>query len=319
MCSTAMVSCVGGVPRARVARVMGRRLPQSLLPRPPHLTPPPPRAALITSYGRAGRCEEALRVLDAMRSAAAHPDRELPFPAPDAISFSAALSAFERADRWRDALRLMQKMRRDGMTPSVWGFNAAIAACQRGGAWLEALSLFEEMRARGVSPDEVTYGSLIVSLERGGQTDLIDAFYRQGVADGVLSHASVHGKGFVDLHGFSIPMAKAAVRTVLHDVHLLYTAPEQGKDARVLVDMAEATVAECIDPFADLTVITGAGRHSPDGMPVIQAPVRQMLACFVPPIPTVVRKENAGRVVIKARDISEWVERQVDVCGRQRQ
>ena len=73
------------------------------------------------------------------------------------ISYSTAISACEKARKWKPALSILESMRSAGVLPNVVSYNAAISACAKCGRWLEALSVFElltEDREERLSRDE---------------------------------------------------------------------------------------------------------------------------------------------------------------------
>merc|ERR1711904_202411 len=81
---------------------------------------------------------------------------------PDVISFNAAISACEKGGQWEQALALLDKMRKNGVTPpDVISFNAAISACGKGGQWRRAVSLLDEMPKCGVTPDVISFNAAI--------------------------------------------------------------------------------------------------------------------------------------------------------------
>ena len=67
--------------------------------------------------------------------------------APNVITYSAAISACEKAARWKSALALLVVMRRTRVLPDEHSFNGAILACGRAGAALSTLRTRLKVRA----------------------------------------------------------------------------------------------------------------------------------------------------------------------------
>eukprot|EP00933_Yihiella_yeosuensis_P031303 TRINITY_DN2485_c0_g1_i2.p1 TRINITY_DN2485_c0_g1~~TRINITY_DN2485_c0_g1_i2.p1 ORF type:complete len:124 (-),score=17.26 TRINITY_DN2485_c0_g1_i2:130-501(-) len=59
---------------------------------------------------------------------------------PDAISYSAAISACEKGGQWQLALNLLSLMPQSKIVPDAICYNAAISACEKGGQWQLALN-----------------------------------------------------------------------------------------------------------------------------------------------------------------------------------
>ena len=97
------------------------------------------------------------------------------------------ISALGRSRQWERALSLLDEMRECGVTPNAISFSAAISACENGGKWERSLSLLDEMRERGVRPDVVTYTALMQALAASGCVEegfaLLRDFEAAGLAD----------------------------------------------------------------------------------------------------------------------------------------
>ena len=74
----------------------------------------------------------------------------------------------ERGQR-NEALRLLNAMRRYGLSPNVISFSAAISACEKGGHWHEAVRLLSVMSWEDLSPDVISFSADISACEKGGQ------------------------------------------------------------------------------------------------------------------------------------------------------
>jgi pentatricopeptide repeat domain-containing protein 1 len=148
----------------------------------------PPNAislnAAITACERGGACDEALKLLDDMKTAwrkdgakgagggagnrggkggkggkgatGGHWDGNASGlgVAPTTVSFNAAISACAREGRWQTALELLAEMEGglwgSGCSPTAVTFSAAISACDKGGQCDEALKLLRRMQREGI-------------------------------------------------------------------------------------------------------------------------------------------------------------------------
>eukprot|EP00967_Tisochrysis_lutea_P006245 scaffold7418_cov31-Tisochrysis_lutea.AAC.3 len=63
---------------------------------------------------------------------------------PNTITYSAAISACDKAGEWTRALQLLRRMQTEGVPPDLIIFNAAIGACARAGEWQRAVSLLND-------------------------------------------------------------------------------------------------------------------------------------------------------------------------------
>ena len=106
---------------------------------------------------------------------------------PDVISYSAAISACEKAGRCDAALSLFQTMREDDVRPDVISYSAAISACEKAGRCDEALSLFQTMREDDVRPDVISYSAAISACEKAGQWEKALSLLREMPAAGVAA------------------------------------------------------------------------------------------------------------------------------------
>ena len=88
---------------------------------------------------------------------------------PDAISFSAAISAVEKVGEWQMALCLFEAMNEASVRPDVISFSATISACSRGGQWQQALGLLQSMPQTKVQPNIVSFSACISAFEKAGK------------------------------------------------------------------------------------------------------------------------------------------------------
>ena len=90
----------------------------------------------------------------------------------------------------------------------------------------------------------------------------------------------------MDLHQFSQPLAKVAVRTALES--LLTTRPQFTIDK-------------------DLVIIVGKGNRSETGEPALRPIVQELLGEMA--IPFAISEKNSGRIIISTNDLSDYVQR----------
>ena len=90
---------------------------------------------------------------------------------PDVISFSSAISSFEKAVQWRKALSCCETVRREKVQPNVYTCSAAISSCEKEGQWQEALLLFGLVSRENIETNTVSYNAAISSCEKGGSME----------------------------------------------------------------------------------------------------------------------------------------------------
>jgi pentatricopeptide repeat protein len=182
---------------------------------------------------------------------------------------------------------------------------------------VEEVGLFNGMR--GVA-NQVTYNTLIEALGEGGQVVLVDELYREAVDNNIVSPLLNFKKGWIDLHGHSVHMAKAAIRYAFE--YLLSLEPsELNTDSERKPFVADYTDSVSSIPSGEvplggsinstnskkagkkreLAVIVGKGRKL---VPVIQ---KLLLEEFHPSVRSSVSKTNSGRLLLCEGDISKWL------------
>ncbi|KAG5175893.1 hypothetical protein JKP88DRAFT_265646 [Tribonema minus] len=276
--------------------------------------PPKPNivcySAAITACERGGEWRKALHLLLRMINAGLEPD--LP-------AYNAAISASAKCGEWQMALKLFDSMRKSGLRPDVISIGSAILACYKGRSTFchravapadaaiarcrpdKALELFSyAQRYGGPLPSVQTISIIVELLEECGEFDKTVYVFDQavavgpGAANGSLDPST--GKT-VDLHGYSLAVAKAAVRSGLQ--HLRRKYQSTGQDVSVV---------------NDFTIITGIGRHSklafkPTVRPTVQA---MLLEEQDPPLRAQFTPGNAGRLVVQKGELVNWLNKQGD-------
>ena len=219
---------------------------------------------------------------------------------PDVQTYSSAISACESVGQWQRALGLLKVMTAkpsEGevpLDPNLFCFNAAISACEKGGAWLEALELYERIKCshKEIKPNFITINSLLISLDRAGQKELAESIYKEALRDGVFSpwrkRFTPNGKRIraMDLHQFSAPMARIAVRVAMES--LLSQRPQH-------------------DAMVDLVIIVGKGKQSESGdavlMPEVWALMEEM------GVKSSVSETNTGRIIVETKHLRSYIGR----------
>jgi pentatricopeptide repeat protein len=190
---------------------------------------------------------------------------------------------------------------------------------------IEEAGLFNGMR--GVA-NQVTYNTLIEALGEGGQQILVDELYKEAVENNIVNPLSGFSKGYIDLHGHSVHMAKAAIRYTFE--YMLSSKVDSEIDftirmekSRVLKPLVAAT---CLPSYSaipsgdatlessddvmtksvptkrrELVVIVGKGDK-------LVSSIQKLLTDeFHPPIRSHISKSNSGRLLLSDVDISKWL------------
>ena len=190
---------------------------------------------------------------------------------------------------------------------------------------IEEASLFNGMR--GVA-NQVTYNTLIEALGEGGQHILVDELYKEAVENNIVNPLSGFDRGYIDLHGHSVHMAKAAMRYTFEYMlssklysEIDYTfSIEKSKELKPLVNatslpnysaqpVGDAPVEGSDDvriksiptKRKELVVIVGKGDK-------LVSSIQKLLTDeFHPPVRSHVSKSNSGRLLLVDSDISKWL------------
>lgn len=248
--------------------------------------------ARVAAKGSLQWWEVALSLLRRMKEDGLNPDKQV---------YSSVISACESDGQWQRALGVLRSMSvttggEIPTPPNLFCFNSAIAACQKGGAWLEAVELYERIKASGnrrMRPNFVTVNSLLIALEEAGQREMAESIYKEALDDDILlpwkARMGDNQNEWIramDLHQFSQPLAKVAVRTALES--LLTPRPQFTIDK-------------------DLVIIVGKGNRSETGEPALRPIVQELLDEMA--IPFTISEKNSGRIIIPATDLSDYVQR----------
>lgn len=302
---------------------------------------------LIIAWGRAMETQQAIHILETMRSDGL---------APECKTYSAAISAYEKVGQWQKALDLFREMQSDGVRPDVISFNAVIAACGKGQQWEYALQLLDEMPRAGVDPDATTFATAISACAKPGQWQkaiaLLNQMRRLQLPPGPIAYSAamsacrVAGQWERTIALLDEMRATGSlVPNAVQYNHAICACVDAGEHARAadcyrmgysegvyeLVssdahglrmdlhglssDVACVAVAELLHDLRDkyspgdgLKIITGRGKRSRNQIAVIKARVVQMLS--QPQYEALKASEaagNPGLLVIRAAKLKAWL------------
>jgi len=196
---------------------------------------------LISLAGRVGMWEEAVQLLRRMEE----------HVYPTAVAYEAAIWACARSAEWRLACELLRDMTDRGLrTPGA--FTAAASACRAAGEWQPTRELLLRARAEGVECDRFLYMQAIDACADAAMEEEAMQLYALAVQSHAIGHWLDDEPLTIDLHGFTQQTAACAVRHVLrHEIGNFMSG--------------------------DLRIVTGAGRHSEDGVPLLLPRIERVL------------------------------------------
>jgi len=152
-----------------------------------------------------------------------------------------AIEACARASEWRAGIDLLRELEASGRDAGPSAYVAALRGCGLAGESSAAIALVH--RARSHDRAQCTVGVYSSAIEVCAEAERFDEameLYALGVKDGTYHHWHDDEPFSLDLHGYTQAAAVCAVRHVL--------AHELGNYIP-----------------ADLKIITGQGKHSPEG------------------------------------------------------
>jgi len=107
---------------------------------------------IITSHGKAGRCEDALQHLRSSRTGDARKDVFL---------YSAMIKVCGDLRKWSLAVQMLTTMQDNGIPPNLVCYNSAITACVKSNQAQAALDIVNSLLQRGVTVDQYTCSSAL--------------------------------------------------------------------------------------------------------------------------------------------------------------
>eukprot|EP00903_Cladosiphon_okamuranus_P011015 g10404.t1 len=158
--------------------------------------------AMISAYGRVGRWEDAVGLVDSLleERAQASPNVEPGTSAAAATTattavFNAGIMACARAGQLEEGMRLLREMWERGVSRDVQTYNTAMALCKATGEWTRAVGLLEAMEADGVAADAVTFNTVIAACEAGADHwtafSLFNRMEKAGITPDVWTYNSL--------------------------------------------------------------------------------------------------------------------------------
>ncbi|CAK9082928.1 unnamed protein product [Durusdinium trenchii] len=84
------------------------------------------------------------------------------------VSYGAALSAYEKGQKWEMALELLEDLHLSRIQGNLVTACAAISACETGAAWIAALSLLEEVLSQ-LQADVISFSAAMSACEKSSQ------------------------------------------------------------------------------------------------------------------------------------------------------
>ncbi|CAI5965264.1 unnamed protein product [Closterium sp. NIES-65] len=150
--------------------------------------------SLATAYGRAGRWEEALATLGAMKGGGA--GQSVPH---DLALIGPQVDALFRMGRYSDAIKAFTELRSAGHVPDSFVYNTVLTCYGRVGNSAGAEEAFKDMIRHGVALDVRCANSLMDAYGRTGRVDdamaVFDRMCLAAVAAGGASHMKGGGGG----------------------------------------------------------------------------------------------------------------------------
>eukprot|EP00953_Heterococcus_sp_UTEX-ZZ885_P017098 9583-Heterococcus_DN1.PRE.1 len=80
---------------------------------------------------------------------------------PDTYVWREAIAAM--GGQWQEAVKLLDRMEREGVQPNEFHYGAAITVCNRAKQWQKAEQLFKDLRSKGLQPTVFTYSAMITA------------------------------------------------------------------------------------------------------------------------------------------------------------
>jgi pentatricopeptide repeat protein len=275
--------------------------------------------AMITACERNGKWQDALRIIDILTLGGSD---KLPVHA-DSKTYCAAISCCGNAGKWKEAMLLFNRMDEFGLTKDIPVYNAVISALQTAGQWQQAIELLEKM-GYGTSDKKITDGFSNIILNEEVETaatifSQAQTVYSQGVAQGKIKHwkttygrdsnKSIFGESkTMDLHGFPLSTAKAAIDYVFRQIRDDFISNGYGYKDKI---SEQGNSDKQSEPF-DLVIITGRGNHvnSSGTRGILRTEIESYITNTITPkgflrINTV--PSNDGVIIVSKESIKEWI------------
>mmetsp|Transcript_22714 Transcript_22714/g.38056 ORF Transcript_22714/g.38056 Transcript_22714/m.38056 type:complete len:500 (-) Transcript_22714:74-1573(-) len=132
----------------------------------------------------------------------------------DATSYNAAIWAAEQLGDEEKSVMYLRYMKLDKIDRQTMSFDGALSALNRADKWQQIIEILSWMNLDGVAKSPVTYKIAIDALDRHKENQLVGETYIEALRDGYFS-PWVEKSRLMDLRGFSLAMAKIALKSVL--------------------------------------------------------------------------------------------------------
>ncbi|XLS89296.1 hypothetical protein HN51_065304 [Arachis hypogaea] len=162
---------------------------------------------LISSFGRSGEVDIAVKLFEELESSNCKPDvvtynslinclgkngdvdeahmrfREMQEKGlnPDVVTYSTLIECFGKTDKVDMACKLFDEMLAVGCYPNLVTYNILLDCLERCGRTAEAVDLYAKLKQQGLTPDSITY-AVLERLQSGGHNKL--RFRRQNPITG---------------------------------------------------------------------------------------------------------------------------------------
>ncbi|XP_010545716.1 PREDICTED: pentatricopeptide repeat-containing protein At3g16010 isoform X1 [Tarenaya hassleriana] len=126
-------------------------------------------SALISSYGKLGRDDSAIRLFDEMKDNGLQPTAKI---------YTTLLEIYFKLGKVEKALDLFEEMKKTGCPPTVFTYTELIKGLGKAGRVDEAYALFKNMVKYGLDPDVVVLNNLMNIFGKAGRVeDLVKIFH----------------------------------------------------------------------------------------------------------------------------------------------
>ena len=107
----------------------------------------------------------------------------------DTVTYSAAITACERCNKWQQAIKLYESMKKNAdsdsaVKPNTYTLNAVLNACVHGRQWRSALEELARAREVGIAPDVISYSAVITALGDAKHVEMAMRLFKDMDNDG---------------------------------------------------------------------------------------------------------------------------------------
>jgi pentatricopeptide repeat protein len=140
---------------------------------------------VISACAKVGEVGSAKNLLLKMRKAGVKPD---------IFSFNSVMTACAKANRWQDALTILDQCHREpGVKPDIITYTNAIRACAKSGKTVRALNILQVVKDKKLPLDSYAYAAVIDACAKGRMwqraLELLDEMEGNGVAPNAITYS----------------------------------------------------------------------------------------------------------------------------------